>query len=115
MPADIACPRRQDWQQFLLGQTPEPYASVLEEHLRNCRTCVATLQTLRPEDPLVQAVRAQENAGDVPSSELVAQVIERLKKLDPDGATPRGGAGAWPPEQTRAVPTAPAGTPTRPF
>jgi hypothetical protein len=78
MPPAFACPAPQVLQQYLLGQTPEPEASALDEHLHHCGRCVEALKGLTGEDDLVGAVRAQATAAGPATGEEVNRVIDRL-------------------------------------
>ena len=51
------CPAAEELRRFLLGQTPEPQADTLEQHLSECRHCVNSLQALEAEDNLTAALR----------------------------------------------------------
>jgi len=80
MPAP--CPSHDDLQHFSLGRVPEGQALRLEEHLARCPTCLETIQGLRAEDTLVEAVRVQAASREkLPGGEAVVRTIGRLRGL----------------------------------
>src|SRR5437764_6255686 len=57
----------------------DPEAESLEQHLLECTSCFQTVKTLHGEDTLVEAIRAQAASSERPRSELVAELMERLR------------------------------------
>ncbi|MBI3469015.1 MAG: SUMF1/EgtB/PvdO family nonheme iron enzyme, partial [Planctomycetes bacterium] len=87
MPAIPACPEPQQLRHLLLGELPEPEAERLEQHLAECKRCDETLDTLKAEDTMVEAIRARAAAGDDPERHLVQELIARVRKLRPPDAS----------------------------
>ena len=102
MAATFACPAPQVLQQYLLGQTTEPEAAALEEHLRHCGRCAQTLRDLPAEDALVAAVRAQATAAGPGAGADVEQLIARLCAV-PATTLPTAGPAATPPSSGTAA------------
>jgi TolB-like protein len=76
------CPSHDDLEHFSLGRIPEGQAQGVEEHLTCCPACLDTIQGLRVEDTLVEAVRHQPAArAKLPQDETVARTIGLLKGL----------------------------------
>jgi anti-sigma factor RsiW len=57
MPQTSPCPDPRDLLRFTLGQVPEPEAGPLGQHLLSCPQCADTLNNLRAEDTLIDALR----------------------------------------------------------
>jgi WD40 repeat protein len=110
MPNVMTCPSEHDLQQLLLGQIPDADAEPLEEHLSQCERCLQTASTLKLEDTLAEAVRAQAAVPELSTGELVTGLMERLEKLRPAQQTDATTIAAddTPPEKkTQAPPTPP--------
>src|SRR5689334_18604587 len=75
------CPDAGELQRHLLGQVPEPRASALDRHLLHCRSCGTVGDELPSPDTLMEAVRAQGQAGDPPDDPAVRRVLERAHRL----------------------------------
>jgi serine/threonine protein kinase len=83
MPSTVTCPSEHDLQQLLLGQMSDAQAEPLEEHLQGCDRCLETASKLHVQDTLAQVVRAQAGVVEIPTGELVANLMERLEALRP--------------------------------
>lgn len=83
------CPDEQDLLRFALGQLPDPEAESIATHLNSCDLCSEKLKNLRPEDPLLNALRGPERElSEVPPVEaIVARVEAELRRGDPDHTT----------------------------
>src|SRR5262249_53353446 len=72
----LTCPSSHDWEQFLLGRTPEDQAVLLEGHLTHCRPCLDRVASFdRPDGsrpPSHPAGKATE------ADELLANLKRRL-------------------------------------
>jgi WD40 repeat protein len=103
------CADVQTWQRFLLGQTTDEEAELLEGHLEQCAHCLAIIQTLDAEDSVVAAVRSQHGQVEPTHTALMQSLAELLKKLPRANDTQ-----AWPPlpdgpPDTTATSGSPAG------
>jgi WD40 repeat protein len=65
-----------------------PEAERLERHYAECSQCAAVVQQLHAEDTLVEAMRAQATAAELPEKAVVVGLISRLKSLVPADAGP---------------------------
>ncbi|HEV3257579.1 MAG TPA: protein kinase, partial [Gemmataceae bacterium] len=81
MPHPGPCPSEQNLQRLLLGQLPDPDAERLEEHLGECDSCVQTVSTLKAEDTLAEVIRVQGAAPEMPTTEVVEELMQRMEKL----------------------------------
>jgi hypothetical protein len=75
------CPDLADVRRYLLGQPSHVEGAPLEAHLLHCRRCAELAESLATEDVLLDAMRAQQAAAPDPDSDLIEQVIGRLKGL----------------------------------
>jgi WD40 repeat protein len=75
------CPDIADVRRYLLGQLSHAEGGPLEAHLLQCRRCAELAESLTAEDVLLGALRAQKGAAPDPDSDLIEQVIGRLKAL----------------------------------
>jgi hypothetical protein len=83
MPSAEPCLSAEDLQQYLLGQAPETDGARIEQHLRQCRRCLDTIQALKAEDTLIEALRSQGPAALKADPEALKQRIDRLCQLHP--------------------------------
>ncbi len=82
MPALMPCPDAHELERYLLGLTPDPDASRLDDHVGACAQCARAAGTLSGSDELIDAVRnAPERLRQLPRDEAVQQLIARLKRL----------------------------------
>jgi serine/threonine protein kinase len=72
---------------FSLGQIAEADAAQVEEHLGQCRHCVETLHTLKAEDTLLEAMRAQPTLVDRPKVDATVSKLMGLLKEWPSPAS----------------------------
>jgi len=100
-----SCPGRRALRRFLLGQTPEWEAERLEFHLARCPFCLQSAGTLRPHDPLAEAVRAGLRAAEWPAGAADDRLIEQLCRLWPNrlGTPEQSGAAETPPDPPSAT------------
>jgi hypothetical protein len=97
------CPSAEAVRQFLLGQTQDPAADELARHFAGCPSCAQSLEGLKADDTLLDALRSADTLGDGVSPE-VEQFIERFRRL-PEldaGSKAGGGEGTAPPEPKAA-------------
>jgi WD40 repeat protein len=80
------CPGQQEWHRFALGQNSEAEAQELAQHLSQCGHCLATLQGLRTDDTLVEALRVQ-GGTPRPRNAVVENLVQRLKEMCPAGTS----------------------------
>jgi eukaryotic-like serine/threonine-protein kinase len=81
MPRTALCPDAQELQRFSLGQTPDPGAELVEEHLTHCPHCLDLVNRLQAEDTLVQLLRGQKQFPDLADDERLNDQIARLCQL----------------------------------
>jgi WD40 repeat protein/serine/threonine protein kinase len=77
----VHCPAFQDLEQFVLGQLSEAQAARVEEHLEQCAHCVDALGLLQGADPLLETLRTSEAATQEIETEVIEDLIGRLKAL----------------------------------
>src|SRR5579872_7123891 len=88
MQIGTTCPDARVLERLLRGEIPAADAELLEAHVAGCSLCGATLQQIRVDDPLVEALRhTPPTVHD--DSELVEALIPCLKRLRP-GEAARG-------------------------
>lgn len=75
----IKCPTAEEWRQFALGRVSVQDGDRLGSHLDECNACVSTIQALRDEDTLTEAIRVHQENGESVETELVAEVALRLR------------------------------------
>jgi serine/threonine protein kinase/WD40 repeat protein len=95
MPNLSCCPDAQSLQRLMLGQISGPEGDSLEQHVSECRRCADTLQVLKAEDTLVEAMRAQKAAAEKAENDTVEELIKRLRQQPPASVT-AGGADSLP-------------------
>ena len=84
MPALELCPDARTLERHLLGLTPEPEASRLDEHLCSCEQCWGVAGVLSGADEFTESVRsAAERLARLPQEEAVRQLIARNRHLGP--------------------------------
>jgi serine/threonine protein kinase len=81
MAAVSLCPGEEVLRRFVLGQLPEPEITVMQQHLAECGSCLATVDNLSPEDAFVKALGPWA-AGDT-DGDKVRELIERLRAAVP--------------------------------
>jgi serine/threonine protein kinase len=102
MTATPACPAPAALQEYLLGLVPEEAAALMEAHLSSCPDCRKLLPTIRAEDELVAAFRAQARRP-TPRNALLDRLAEGLRGLL---STPPTGHDATPSAALEATPSA---------
>jgi predicted Ser/Thr protein kinase len=78
------CPDEALLRQFALGDISPAEAGLIGEHLAGCEHCVRTLDVLRADDVLAEALRTRKGTPGfwaALDSPLVAQLIERLSEM----------------------------------
>src|SRR5262249_54159776 len=68
------CPSAQQWQQLVLGQTPEAEAQALEAHLAECSACLDVVRGIKTDDTLTEEFRSQATPADRPIPETVRRL-----------------------------------------
>jgi eukaryotic-like serine/threonine-protein kinase len=86
MPTNTGCPDVSILEQLLLGQVPAAEAEALALHVAACSRCAGTLQQIRADDPLVDAMRHLPSGNDPEQNQLVQALIPCLKRLQPNDA-----------------------------
>jgi eukaryotic-like serine/threonine-protein kinase len=86
MPTITGCPDVSILEQLLLGQVPAAEAEALALHVAACSRCAGTLQQIRVDDPLVDAMRHLPSANDPEQNQLVQALIPCLKRLQANDA-----------------------------
>jgi WD40 repeat protein/tRNA A-37 threonylcarbamoyl transferase component Bud32 len=81
MVANEHCPDREEMQQHLLGQVPEPRASVLDDHLTHCSSCSSVADVSPGGDTFVETVRAVGTAVEQREDPVVRRAVERACAL----------------------------------
>jgi anti-sigma factor RsiW len=74
------CPCAADLHEFVRGEMAEPAAQDIEEHLKSCPECLATLDGLPAGDALAEAVRACRTGLPENECGTVVRLVERLKR-----------------------------------
>jgi WD40 repeat protein/serine/threonine protein kinase len=74
------CPCAAHLHEFVRGETAEPAAQAIEEHLKYCPECLATLDGLPAGDALAEAVRAWRTGLPANECGTVVRLVERLKR-----------------------------------
>ena len=92
MPTMKPCPGKDYLHQFSLGQVKEPEAEDLEAHLAHCPQCVDTMHTIKGEDTLIEAMRAQAALARPKIDETVSHLMVVLKGWKPPGSLDGSGA-----------------------
>src|SRR5579862_8840509 len=83
MPTLTICPDTAVLQRLILGQIPAADSATLEEHVAVCMRCADTLQQLRADDPLVDALRQTLDRAAAEQTPLAAALIPCLKRMRP--------------------------------
>jgi WD40 repeat protein/serine/threonine protein kinase len=68
-------------EQLLLGNLTGPQADELEAHVAACPHCVATAQTLHPEDAIVRALHGSDREATPPQQDMIDAIIPLLKRI----------------------------------
>jgi hypothetical protein len=92
----IACPGAGDFQRLQLGQMSQEDADRLARHLESCNHCAATVQGLKIDDTLIEALRALAGTASPAPDPIVADLIQRLKAA-PSVAALQATLAPWPP------------------
>ncbi len=90
------CPDIVELTRLFLGQLEVDEIAGLQIHLANCSQCLATINGLRNDDPLIWAIQSQSGIVGA-EDEVVERLIERL--CDPSGPT-QCSHSAWTPSGT---------------
>src|SRR2546421_76567 len=81
MPMARACPDLAQYRRLASGQMSSAECETLLGHLEECDACARRLESLSEKDTLVELIRQAQTRADAPASELVARLVERLRKL----------------------------------
>jgi len=105
----IACPDRQNLEQFLLGKSAPPASEDLAAHLTECSQCATVVESLKLHDTLVEALHAQAKSPAAPPAPIVNSLMDKLAGLASDPAranaeAPTQGLQATPDSLTAASP-----------
>jgi WD40 repeat protein/tRNA A-37 threonylcarbamoyl transferase component Bud32 len=85
MPAATQCPDAPVLRQFALGLMAPAEVEPLAVHVERCEHCTRTLEGLKGQDTLVEAMSAQGTIEEEPPA-IVNTLIERLKAVSPADA-----------------------------
>jgi serine/threonine protein kinase len=80
---DGHCPDAPTLRRFLLGKSSATEAVPLEQHLQDCDTCLAVLQTLPKDDSMVDALQSGSSKPEATGPEGAQLLAAWLKKLRP--------------------------------
>ncbi len=83
MAAVQTCPDVPTLERFFLGQIAEPELGDLVGHLEGCSRCLATLQTLQPQDTLAQTAASLAHYTDPAADALVQRLMTMLRQRPP--------------------------------
>jgi tetratricopeptide (TPR) repeat protein len=86
MAGPTPCPIAEDLERFLLGQLPEEEAAGLEKHLSGCPACVRRLESLHPQDGLIDILSDVARGGASPADEVAGALLTSLYRLRKDTA-----------------------------
>jgi serine/threonine protein kinase len=67
----------------MIGRVSEQEARRLERHVLACEKCGKAIETLAPQDTLVEAIRSQDADPEDPEEEKVKELVERVSRLGP--------------------------------
>jgi hypothetical protein len=74
------CPPREDLEGFHGGLLSEPQAVLLAQHLEDCTTCLAALETLPVTDPVLVGLRGPGPPADLAAGVDLAELQQRCKQ-----------------------------------
>lgn len=83
------CPDQATLENFLLGKLPESEQTEVSEHLRDCGQCMASANTLKPQDEMTQAIQARkvltgDEAAVAAAAEKGKLLSSQLQTMQPD-------------------------------
>lgn len=81
MSVHLGCPEGKMLERFLLGDVPPDTAKVLEEHLRQCERCVATMHEMQVGDTFVEQLRRASRLPEMPDDRQLKDSLQRLYGL----------------------------------
>src|SRR5580700_9699605 len=98
MPPVSPCPEPQQLDQYALGQTSPAQVELFTQHLAQCPTCAARLDTLRQRDALAVAVRqgAALNSPTVSGADVLINHPQNTTLLNTTPASPDGAMAGGP-------------------
>lgn len=81
MHTHATCPVGRQLQEFLVGMISDEDADSIEAHLSQCPRCLNLVQTMRPQDTLLEMARLGARSSHCIVEEVADNIIERFSKL----------------------------------
>src|SRR5262245_51327414 len=95
------CPSPKDLRELLLGQLPDEQSDGLEKHLSKCPPCAQTVESLKLDDTLVQALRGGAAAVQKMDQAVPANLLPKVQAIAGAAAPP---STTLPPGPMQALP-----------
>ena len=97
---NTSCPERALLEAFVFNRLPQEQSRTVEDHLKDCETCLSTLETACRLESVLEALRHRPSREENCEESVVSELIERGRRLHTSATTvtPPPAAGA-------AVPT----------
>jgi WD40 repeat protein/serine/threonine protein kinase len=90
MQALSPCPTKQDYQRVMRGELSPGDVEYVAEHLEQCGRCVETVQSLKAEDTLLEAVREARTAViEKPPDNVAQDLLIKLCQVATPGPSPQ--------------------------
>jgi serine/threonine protein kinase/WD40 repeat protein len=92
MPRTIACPSSAELKAFLQGEFEEAEFGTISEHVEACAPCQGLLQTISPQDTLLDDARGDFSTTERLAAQIPRPLLEILKRLPERAGRGDGGA-----------------------